>query len=119
MNHVSDHDDLQIDFASSPTLSKIRDVAGIAAARALIKERGGAAISIPSDVKNPGTLGDIVGTEAASRIIEAFRGVGYLRIPTGKGLGSNRRISRERVHQLMRPRSPTEWKSRATATPIP
>jgi len=82
-----------VSFDSAPnlpyTLSVIAKAAGLPAALALAKERGGSEIYIPK--KAHGTiLGDIVGVEAAEKIIKEL-GVGLLLIPFGPVGGARAR----------------------------
>lgn len=88
-----------IDWAASPTLSRIREVAGDAAAVALVAARGGTEVWIPQRPDESCDLVRIVGAAAARAIADAF-GSGPLRVPTGRGLAHGRRIDPQAVATL-------------------
>ena len=64
-----------------PTLAQIAEAAGVPAALALAKARGGRTVTIPQRAAGS-VLARIVGVEAAEKIIDAF-GYGTLEIPFG------------------------------------
>jgi len=72
-----------------PILAQVADVAGLPAAMALAKARGGREVTIPANA--PGTvLAEIVGVEAAEKIIKSF-GYGDIAIPFGPFGGARAR----------------------------
>jgi hypothetical protein len=91
-----------IDYASSPTLSVIRDVAGDAAAARLVAARGGTCVHLPARLQPEGELVRLVGEEAARRILGHFGAGAALRIPTGRGHGHGRRLDHAEIVRLRR-----------------
>jgi hypothetical protein len=89
-----------IDFASCPHLTLIRDVAGEKAVLALVKARGGVDIYLPETPTADCALVRIVGLEAAKRIVDALGSFRKINIPTGRGSGHSRRIDWARVVAL-------------------
>lgn len=96
-----------IDYAASPTLSAIRDVAGDAAAVKLVAARGGAWVHVPMRLTVRSELVEIVGAEAARAIIQHFGGGVPLRIPTGRGFAHGRRLDHAEILRLHAP--PHRW----------
>lgn len=90
------------DYAASPTLTAIRDVAGDAAALKLIAARGGTSVHLPMRLREGGELVKIVGVTAARAILGHFGGGAMLRIPTGRGFAHGRRIDHAEVVRLSR-----------------
>lgn len=80
-----------IDFASSPHLSIIREIAGEEAAQALVRKKGGTSVYVPIHPKKEHVLAKIVGIKAALKISERF-GLETLEISNGRGLSHARRI---------------------------
>lgn len=96
-----------IDYAASPTLTEIRDVAGEAAAVKLVAERGGTWVHVPVRLTVRSELVQLVGAEAARAIIERFGGGAVLRIPTGRGFAHGRRLDHAEIVRLHHP--PHSW----------
>lgn len=88
------------DYASSPTLTAIREAAGEAAVLALVAARGGRAVYLPARVTPHCELARIVGVEAARAIVAALDGGRQIDIPTGRGLAHGRRIDHGEVRRL-------------------
>lgn len=88
------------DYASSPTLTAIREAAGEAAVLALVAARGGRAVYLPRQVVPDCDLARIVGVEAARAIVAALDGGRQIDIPTGRGLAHGRRIDHGEVRRL-------------------
>lgn len=91
-----------IDYASSPTLTTIREVAGDAAVVKLVTARGGTWVHLPVRLTPRAELVKLVGTEAARRIVERFGARTLLRIPTGRGHGHGRRLDHGEIVRLHR-----------------
>lgn len=89
-----------LDYAASPTLSAIREVAGEAAAVKLVTARGGTWVHLPVRLSVKSELVRIVGAPAARAILDHFGGGTPLRIPTGRGHGHGRRIDHAEVVRL-------------------
>lgn len=89
-----------IDYAASPTLTTIREVAGDAAAAKLVAARGGTWVHLPVRLTVRSELVEIVGAAAARAIIERFGGGAPLRIPTGRGFAHGRRLDHAEVVRL-------------------
>ena len=89
-----------LDYAASPTLSAIRDVAGDAAALKLVAACGGTWVHIPVRLSVRAELVRIVGASAARAIIDHFGGGAALRIPTGRGHGHGRRLDHAEIVRL-------------------
>ena len=89
-----------IDYAASPTLSTIREIAGEAAAAKLVAARGGAWVHLPVRLTVRSELVQIVGAAAAQAIIDRFGGGAPLRIPTGRGFAHGRRLDHGEVVRL-------------------
>lgn len=88
------------DYASSPTLTAIREAAGEAAAVALVAARGGREVYLPRTATPHCELARIVGLAAAVAIVAALDGGRMLAIPTGRGLAHGRRIDHGEVRRL-------------------
>jgi hypothetical protein len=91
-----------IDYASSPTLSTIREVAGDAAVVKLIAARGGTWVHLPVRLTQRAELVRLVGVDAAQRIVDRFGARTLLRIPTGRGHGHGRRLDHGEIVRLNR-----------------
>lgn len=96
-----------IDYAASPTLTDIRDVAGDAAVVKLVAARGGTWVHVPVRLTVRSELVTIVGAEAARAILQHFGGGVALRIPTGRGHAHGRRLDHAEIVRLHAP--PHSW----------
>lgn len=100
----------EIDWASSPTLTTIREVAGEEAVRKLIAARGGCKLYLPNKVTPDCSLTSIVGLDAARKIVDRMGAHISIDVPTGSGHRHGRRIDHDEVRRL--------WGEGVTATAI-
>ena len=91
-----------LDLSASPTLTTVREIAGDQAAHALIEARGGTTVWLPRGLTPHCPLVQIVGMEAAARIVFHFGTDRALGIPTGRGLGHCRRLDHQRIETMAR-----------------
>lgn len=91
-----------LDYASSPTLGQIRELAGERAALDLVAARGGTRVHLPHAVTPECALARICGVEAAQRLVQFYGAGTDLPIPTGRGFRHGRRIDHARVAELHR-----------------
>lgn len=90
----------EIDWASSPTLTRIREVAGEEAVRKLIAARGGCQLYLPEKVTPDCCLTSIVGLHAARKIVDSMGSHTRIDVPTGRGHRHGRRIDHAEVRRL-------------------
>ncbi|MFT4098446.1 MAG: helix-turn-helix domain-containing protein [Rhodoblastus sp.] len=85
-----------------PLLNEIADAAGVEAAMALVRAKGGARVHIPGRAPDGHWLVDLIGREAADKLCAHFRvrdGGSYIKLPLGPK--AHYAIQRERVREML------------------
>lgn len=89
-----------LDWASSPTLTTLRDAVGEETTRLIVQVWGGTILWVPVSPKAGSNLTAVIGADKCAAVIAALGAGLKVMIPTGIGFASAKRLDHTKIHQM-------------------